>query len=90
MKQPPSLHVNLKGALQQHPELVELAKIVLLQINKVKIWLQHMTTVATNRKRGAAKAAETSHRKGQGKERQKEPDTVHCGVCSEQYKEITD
>ena len=36
-----------------------MAKNVLLPIEEVKIWLQHLNSVAENRRRGAIKAAET-------------------------------
>lgn len=36
--------------------------------NEVRMWLDHFQTVDTNRKRGAAKAAETRQRKQQEKQ----------------------
>ena len=39
------------------------ARKVLLSTEDVKLWLKHLTEVVKNRKRGAAKAAETRRKK---------------------------
>ena len=59
-------------------QLLEISKKYILPINKVEMWLEHLTTIAANQKRGAAKAAETRHRNKQEKPRQ---EMVYCGVC---------
>lgn len=48
--------------------LKNITKKCLLPENEVRMWLDHFQTVDTNRKRGAAKAAETRQRKQQEKQ----------------------
>ena len=65
------------------------AEQVLLSPADVEMWLDHMSTVQLNRKRGAAKAAATKRKKKQGKPSEpvlppSEKDTYRCGVCSEE------
>lgn len=57
-------------------ELEEIAKKCLLPLTDVSMWLNHLHTINENRKRGAAKAAETRRKK-------KYP----CGVCGAIYGE---
>lgn len=91
MSQPPS--ILLKEFFQQYGSdpsdalLENIAKKCLLPVNEVRMWLQHLQTVNTNRKRGAAKAAETRRRKKQGSSlpvtsaEQDEESEECCGVC---------
>ncbi len=70
MKHPPSsilreFYSKLQGREPSEDELKVVAKEVLLPIGEVRIWLDHLTTVTVNRKRGATKAAETRRRKPQ-------------------------
>lgn len=46
------------------------ARSVLLSVEDIKIWIDHLTTVVENRKRGAVKAAETRRRKRQAQQRE--------------------
>uniref|UniRef100_A0A1X7SE16 PHD-type domain-containing protein n=1 Tax=Amphimedon queenslandica TaxID=400682 RepID=A0A1X7SE16_AMPQE len=66
-----------------------LAKEVLLPVDEVEMWLNHLKLVSDNRKRGAAKAAAT--RKSKRNARQQEEEVVvRCGVCCVIYEEETD
>ncbi len=98
MRKPPSAilktaFAKLKGKRPSQEKIVELAKETLLSVHEVEIWFDHLETVARNRKRGAAKAAETRRRK---KAKQKadsdttEGTTCYCGICHEPYVEYTD
>ena len=58
-------------------EIKALAKSVLLPEEEVKIWVDHLETVAANRKRGAAKAAATR--------RARKQQHCHCGVCGQEF-----
>ena len=92
MRHPPStllkeFHQNLKGASPTQTQLLEMSKKCLLPINEVEMWLEHLTTIAANRKRGAAKAAETRRRNKQEKQRE---EMVYCGVCHQPYVKFTD
>ena len=62
---------------------------VLLPCAEVKMWLDHLSTVQQNRKRGAAKAAETRKRKAQQTGLLSEAQNDRCGVCREEYEEET-
>lgn len=91
-------------ALESYPpeELLyqTLAQKTLLKIEEVKIWLEHLNTIKQNRKKGAAKAAETRRRKAQEKHGSKlqkqgaansqQGKEYYCGVCHELYVEFTD
>ena len=59
-----------KGVCQATDEFVEdAAKSVLLSVEETKIWIDHLTTVVQNRKRGAAKAAATRQMKRQAQQK---------------------
>ena len=51
--------MELKGSPVTEEVLVSAAKNVLLTVEEVRIWIDHLTTVLENRWRGAAKAAAT-------------------------------
>ena len=62
--QPPStilkdFHLSLSGKDPSEVVLKEIAKKTLLSVSEVRMWLDHLKTVDSNRKRGAAKAAAT-------------------------------
>ena len=63
LMKPPSTILKQKISQLGHAQItdnfVEAAKEVLLSMEETKIWLQHLSTVVENRKRGAAKAAAT-------------------------------
>ena len=52
------------------------------------MWIEHLRTVADNRRKGAAKAAET--RKSKQKQATRESDREYCGVCGDLYEEETE
>ena len=98
MRQPPStllkqFHHKLEGKSPTQAQLLEMAKKCLLPVHEVEMWLEHLSTIAENRKRGALKAAETRRRKKQEKEAesaQNREEMVYCGVCHQPYVEFTD
>ena len=59
------------------------------------MWLDHLHTIKENRKRGAAKAAETRRRKKENPTHTvvispKEQDrNYYCAVCNQEYQEFT-
>ena len=82
---PPS--VVIKEFLQSNrspseSQLRTLARSVLLPVQDVKLWVEHLETVAKNRKRGAAKAAATRKAKRQ--------QCCKCGICGQEYMDETD
>ena len=86
MKEPPSsilkrFYQKLGGKDPLEDELTQIAKKVLLPVCEVKIWLDHLCAVDTNRKRGAAKAAETRRNKLQ-KSRTSDSVNCRCGICN--------
>lgn len=65
-------------------EVQRIAKEVLLPIEDVSFWVEHLRSITENRKRGAAKAAETRRKK-------REKDSLcYCGKCGKLYNESTD
>jgi hypothetical protein len=66
----------------------KLAEDVLLPSHEVKLWLDHLRIVQENRKRGAAKAAET--RRSKQRQASNESEEEYCGVCGDLYEEETD
>ena len=71
-------------------DVERLARRVLLPVEDVKIWLQHLKTVSENRRKGAQKAAETRRLKKASQDTQTSPDLYYCGVCDEVYLEEAD
>ena len=62
--EPPSsimkkFYTDLKGKEPSESELEDVARKCLLPIEDVSLWMDHLKTVQHNRKRGAAKAAES-------------------------------
>ena len=85
MSKPPSSVI--KDFLQSHnrsseSEIKALAKSVLFPEEEVKIWVDHLETVAANRKCGAAKAVATRHARKQ--------QHCHCGVCAQEFMDKTE
>ena len=58
-----------------------------LPSHEVKLWLDHLRIVRENRRRGAAKAAETRRSKQRQASNESEE---YCGVCGDLYEEETD
>ena len=52
-------YTDLKGKEPSESELEDVARKCLLPIEDVSLWMDHLKTVQHNRKRGAAKAAES-------------------------------
>lgn len=83
---PPSVvlkkfYTNLQGTATE--EVIEsLAKKVLLPTREVGFWIEHLNTVAENRRRGAEKAAETRRRRKQTQSDER----YFCGTCETEYK----
>ena len=71
-------------------DIERLARRVLLPVEDVKIWLQHLKTVSENRRKGAQKAAETRRLKKASQHTQASPDLYYYGVCDEVYLEEAD
>lgn len=100
MAKPPSLVISEKhkacGNNMSEKEIENLAKKVLLPVNEVKIWLEHLEEVSRNRKEGAIKAAETRKRKKMQRRQeesatmQEESDNILCTVCGGLWEEETD
>ena len=98
MIQPPSsslkeFHSSLKGAVPEQSQLEEIARKTMLSVHEVNIWLDHLTLVASNRKRGAAKAEQTRRQRRLTKGQEQNEDTCtmyYCGACGGQYEEETD
>jgi len=77
------------------PELVcvEIAKEVLLSVDDVQMWLDHLHTIKENRKRGAAKVAETRRHKKESNSsaevlissEHNNQDKTCCVMCHQEY-----
>ena len=90
---------NLKGAKASEQQLKAISQEVLLPCAEVEMWLEHLSTVQQNRKRGAAKAAATRRKKKAEPVKQAEKrllttadnqnESCKCGVCDEEYEEET-
>ena len=97
MRKPPS--VVLKEAfdsLQSFPPsdttYIEMSKKVMLSVEEVKMWFDHLNTIHENRRKGAVKAAATRKQK-----KKKTPPSeatresnYQCGLCYMPYQEFTD
>lgn len=92
MSLPPStvlkdFYSKLGGTNPTDATLEAIAKKILLPLNEVCMWLEHLRTVDENRKRGAAKAAETRRRKRESQQAKKSAevtessDIYYCGSC---------
>ena len=73
-------------------DVEELARKVLLPPEEVELWIEHLRTVASNRKRGAEKGAKTRRQKAKNRveSSQLEGDLYNCGVCNDAYQEETE
>ena len=83
---PPPSTVIEKAFKSGPVEEEELAKQVLLPPSEVRIWTNHLKTVAENRKNGAVKAAETRR----SRQKQAATNKEQCGVCGDMYEEETE
>ena len=80
---------SLKGVAPSQQQLEVISRQVLLPCAEVKMWLDHLSTVQLNRKRGAAKAAETQNRKAQQTEFLRLDRSDKCGVSGDEYEDET-
>lgn len=93
MRKPPS--TVIKDSFKQHDGsasseiITDLARACLLSVSEVNMWWEHLKTVADNRKRGAAKAAETRRKRKQSQQSSKK-NTILCTICQEPNIEFTD
>ena len=93
MAQPPSVllkefFLSLKGVDATEKMVEDIAKKTLLSPRECKMWLGHLKTVHMNRKRGAAKAAQSRKKKqAQGQDPEEE---CLCGVCGVAYESETE
>ena len=102
MRKPPSTVIKEKfESLECYPPsesvCLEIAKEVLLPVGEVQMWLDHLHTIKQNRKRGAAKAAETRRRKKKSNSsnvlvnsEHDNGDKTYCGVCHQEYQNFTE
>lgn len=109
--EPPSstmkqFYKKLKGKEPSDSDLEGVARKCLLPIEDVSLWLDHLKTVDENRKRGAAKAAESKKAKrcqqsstmsskqlGDNHPKDKQPEEeqeYYCGTCEGLYGEEED
>ena len=91
MKRPPSTILKEKfDKLTSYPPPESvcsgIAKETLLSVNDVNMWFEHSHTIKENRRRSAAKVAETRKRKKAG---QSVKTTYYCAVCYQEYQEFT-
>ena len=89
MRKPPSIVIKdvLKssGSPPTDEEVKSVVKSVLLSEHEVRIWIDHLETVARNRMRGTAQAAATRRAKKQRKKLQ-----TFCGICNQPYEDETE
>ena len=87
MCQPPSQILKkfngLKGKEPSDADVEQMARATLLSPEDVRIWLEHLQSIHTNRRRGAEKAVATRRSK------KKQPEK-YISVCGEEYTERTD
>ena len=93
MCKPPSA-ITKQGFISlkdQHPSdafIQDMARQCLLPSDEVQIWIEHLSQVQRNRKRGVQKAAETKRRT---KEQNKTSSaSVVCVICGDPYEDITE
>ena len=88
--EPPSCVVQRAFKANTADNVEELARKVLLPTEEVQVWLQHLETVATNRKRGAEKGAQTRRQKASKNRTESSESLYSCGVCNGTYHEETE
>ena len=72
-------------------EIVEAkAKEVLLPVNDVSFWMEHLQTIHQNHQEGARKAAEARQKKKAVVANKSQTTEYHCGICNYLYEEETD
>ena len=94
MTQPPSNMIKdfysfLEGRDPADEQLEKITKQTLLPV-EVVMWLDHLKTVDSNRKRGAAKAAETRRLKRCSKSAETSGNLYSCGICGAVYCDETE
>ena len=74
-------------------DLNELSKQVMLPVDEIRIWFDHLHTIRDNHRKGASKAAET-RRKNNQKSTISHPvikeSNYQCGVCHSPYQAFTE
>ena len=110
MCKPPSAIIKegfmaLKGQSPSDTFIRNMAKQCLLPSEEVEIWVEHLSEVQRNRKRGAQKAAETRKRKREQKkaasvlslppastedEGSSSAEVVLCAICGNPYEDLTE
>ena len=97
--QPPSVVIQNKLKQSSHVNVTDLACSTLLPVEEVNIWIDHLTTVAENRKKGSQKAAKACRAKHftDNEDLYNVPDKDegddedgHCGICGILYEDETD
>lgn len=91
--EPPSCVIQRAVKANTANNVEELAREVLLPTEEVQLWIQHLKTVASNRKLGAEKGAKTRRQKSvksRAKSSQLESELYYCGVCNGTYQEETE
>lgn len=95
-KTPSAILKEVFGSLKNYPPsdslYSDLSKKVMLPVDEVKIWLDHLMSIRENRRKGAIKAAETrkkSRNTSVPAEATRESD-YQCGVCHALYQDFTD
>ena len=76
---------SLKGRDPADEQLEKITKQTLLLVGEVVMWLDHLKTVNSNGKRGAAKAAETRRLKRCSKSAETSSSSYSCGICGALY-----
>ena len=93
--EPPShclleMHKALCGPASSDAVLAK-AKQLLLSVDDVKFWLEHLETIQQNRREGARKAAATRKKKQEStRARNKQVSECRCGVCDHLYEDETE
>lgn len=78
---------KLKDASCPSAFIQDVARKVLLSPSEVTMWFEHLQQISENRKRGAAKAAQTRKKR---KANQKLQTEYSCGVCHGPYLDFTE
>lgn len=77
-------------------DIKKAAKEVMLSIEDVTLWFEHLKTIHRNRQRGASKAAATrkakhiANQQKQGDIQEAQEDLYFCGTCGHLYQDKTE
>ena len=97
--QPASVVIQNKLKQSRHINVTDLASSTLLPVEEVNIWINHLQTVAENRKKGSQKASKTRRAKrfienvtmgNVPNTDQGDDEDDHCGMCGILYEDETD